>query len=222
MSSGPTGSACRSRTTTATWPRWRGPTGATRSTPSTCSPRACATAARSASPACTTGRSTACTCAPPACNLLALNTADPFDHRLLADVAALERRSGTELRELGRLGPPDAPPAGRARLHPHLAGTRRSTCWPAALRAATPERVALYLTSRGITNETYYVAGKAARAMGIASDRLRRPRVPRAVDGRPEGDHRRGRRRPARCRTCSRATSSCCGARTRPTTSRCS
>ena len=37
------------------------------------------------------------------------------------------------------------------------------------LRATTPDRVALYLTSRGITNETYYVAGKAARAMGIAS-----------------------------------------------------
>src|SRR4029450_10563179 len=27
----------------------------------------------------------------------------------------------------------------------------------------------LYLTSRGLTNETYYVAGKAARAVGIAS-----------------------------------------------------
>src|ERR1051325_11479038 len=37
------------------------------------------------------------------------------------------------------------------------------------LRAAPPERVAIYLTSRGITNETYYVAGKAARALGIAS-----------------------------------------------------
>ena len=27
----------------------------------------------------------------------------------------------------------------------------------------------MYLTSRGITNETYYVAGKAARALGIAN-----------------------------------------------------
>src|SRR5690349_20644945 len=38
-----------------------------------------------------------------------------------------------------------------------------------ALRATDPDRIAIYLTSRGITNETYYVAGKAARAMGIAS-----------------------------------------------------
>ncbi|MGH9137822.1 MAG: molybdopterin-dependent oxidoreductase, partial [Acidimicrobiales bacterium] len=38
-----------------------------------------------------------------------------------------------------------------------------------ALRATEPERVALYLTSRGLTNETYYVAGKAARAVGVAN-----------------------------------------------------
>jgi molybdopterin-dependent oxidoreductase alpha subunit len=35
--------------------------------------------------------------------------------------------------------------------------------------AAGGDRSALYLTSRGLTNETYYVAGKAARAMGMAS-----------------------------------------------------
>ena len=35
--------------------------------------------------------------------------------------------------------------------------------------ATDPERVAIYLTSRGLTNESYYVAGKAARAMGVAS-----------------------------------------------------
>ncbi len=101
-------------------------------------------------------------------NLLRLNTADPFDHRLLADVAALERRSGTELRELGRL----AHPMRRRRGEPGF--TRVS--WDDALevlatrlRTAVPDRVAIYLTSRGITNETYYVAGKAARAMGVAS-----------------------------------------------------
>jgi molybdopterin-dependent oxidoreductase alpha subunit len=100
-------------------------------------------------------------------NLLRLNTGDPFDHDLLADVAGLRHRSGTELRELGRL----AHPMRRRRGEP---GFRRITWDEAlevlsgALRAAPPERTALYLTSRGITNETYYVAGKAARAMGIA------------------------------------------------------
>jgi molybdopterin-dependent oxidoreductase alpha subunit len=100
-------------------------------------------------------------------NLLSLNTADPFDHRLLGDVAALSERSATELRGLGRL----AHPMRRRRGEP---GFTRVT-WDealdvlaAGLRAAAPERVAVYLTSRGITNETYYVAGKAARAMGVA------------------------------------------------------
>jgi molybdopterin-dependent oxidoreductase alpha subunit len=100
-------------------------------------------------------------------NLLRLNTMDPLDHGLLADVEALRPRSGTELRELGRL----AFPMRRRRGEP---GFRR-IAWEEALGAlsgaisvAPPERVAIYLTSRGITNETYYVAGKAARAMGVA------------------------------------------------------
>ena len=100
-------------------------------------------------------------------NLLSLNTADPFDHRLLGDVATLSERSATELRGLGRL----AHPMRRRRGEP---GFTRIT-WDealevlaAGLRAAEPERVALYLTSRGITNETYYVAGKAMRALGVA------------------------------------------------------
>jgi molybdopterin-dependent oxidoreductase alpha subunit len=101
-------------------------------------------------------------------NLLRLNTADPFDHDRLADVAALRGLGAGELRGLGRL----AHPMRRRRGEP---GFRRVT-WDEALdvladrlRATPPERVALYLTSRGITNETYYVAGKAARAMGVAS-----------------------------------------------------
>ena len=36
----------------------------------------------------------------------------------------------------------------------------------AAARATSGERVAMYLTSRGITNEVYYAAQKAARFMG--------------------------------------------------------
>lgn len=100
--------------------------------------------------------------------LLEMNTADAFDPTLLADVDALRSRPGAALRKLGRLGYP----MRRRRGEP---GFRRIT-WDEALSAFTtrlrttpPERVALYLTSRGLTNETYYVAGKAARAMGIAS-----------------------------------------------------
>jgi molybdopterin-dependent oxidoreductase alpha subunit len=101
-------------------------------------------------------------------NLLELNTADPLDPILLSDLAALAARSGKDLRALGRL----AHPMRRRRGEP---GFRRVS-WDealgtlvAGLRAAPPERAALYLTSRGLTNETYYAAAKAARALGIAN-----------------------------------------------------
>ncbi|MEZ5238649.1 MAG: FdhF/YdeP family oxidoreductase [Microthrixaceae bacterium] len=97
--------------------------------------------------------------------LLSLNTMEPLDHELLGDVAALRRLDRTGLRKLGRL----AFPMRRRRGEP---GFRRVT-WEEALgvlgdrlRTAPADRVALYLTSRGLTNETYYVAGKAARAIG--------------------------------------------------------
>jgi molybdopterin-dependent oxidoreductase alpha subunit len=101
-------------------------------------------------------------------NLLELNTADPFDPLIATDVAALRGRTGGQLRALGRLGHP----MRRRRGDP---GFRRVS-WDEALsvlagglRATRPERVALYLTSRGITNEVYYAAAKAARALGVAS-----------------------------------------------------
>jgi molybdopterin-dependent oxidoreductase alpha subunit len=100
-------------------------------------------------------------------NLLELNTADPIDPVLLSDVAPLADRSGGQLRALGRL----AHPMRRRRGEP---GFRRVS-WDealsvlaAGLRGTTPDRVALYLTSRGLTNETYYAAAKASRALGIA------------------------------------------------------
>jgi len=101
-------------------------------------------------------------------NLLEVNTADAIDPIVLSDVASLRSKTSAELRRLGRLGHP----MRRRRGEP---GFRRID-WAEALGAVShaigstdPSRVALYLTSRGITNETYYVAGKAARAMGIAN-----------------------------------------------------
>jgi molybdopterin-dependent oxidoreductase alpha subunit len=101
-------------------------------------------------------------------SLLPLNVARPFDHAVLGDVTWLRNLSSTDLREMGRL----AHPMRRRRGEP---GFRRIT-WDEALdatadaiRATTPERIAFYLTSRGLTNETYYVAGKAVRAMGSAN-----------------------------------------------------
>lgn len=100
--------------------------------------------------------------------LLEVNTAGALDPALLADTELLRSRSGTELRSLGRLAHPMRRRAGER-------GFRRVS-WDEALGVladglarAGGDRAALYLTSRGLTNETYYVAGKAARALGIAS-----------------------------------------------------
>ncbi len=98
--------------------------------------------------------------------LLELNTADPLDPVLLSDVEPLRHRSGEELRAMGRLGVPmrrrDGEPGFRAIGWEEALGALAS-----GIREAGPDRTAIYLTSRGLTNETYYVAGKAARAMGI-------------------------------------------------------
>jgi molybdopterin-dependent oxidoreductase alpha subunit len=100
--------------------------------------------------------------------LLELNTADPVDPLLLTDVAALRRRDGRRLRALGRLGHPMRRRRGEAGFR-RIGWDEALGALAGAISATTPDRVALYLTSRGLTNETYYVAGKAARAMGIAS-----------------------------------------------------
>ena len=100
--------------------------------------------------------------------MLELNTADPLDPVVLSDVAALEGRDGAGLRALGRL----AHPMRRRRGEPGFSRISWDEALDAlaeGLRTAGGDRTALYLTSRGLTNETYYVAGKAARAMGIAS-----------------------------------------------------
>jgi len=106
-------------------------------------------------------------------HLLRTNTMGALRERDLGDVAALRERSGAELRDLGRLGYPFVRKAGEA-------GFRR-TSWDEALdlaadgirRAMTVGRTAeghdrfgFYLTSRGITNEVYYVAQKVARFLG--------------------------------------------------------
>ncbi len=98
-------------------------------------------------------------------NLLRVNTMDALDPAVLSDVARLRSRTGKELRDLGRLGHPMLRRSGEP-------GFRRVT-WDEALdlladriRTTTPDRLALYLTARGITNETYYVAQKVMRFLG--------------------------------------------------------
>jgi molybdopterin-dependent oxidoreductase alpha subunit len=100
--------------------------------------------------------------------LLELNTADPLDPILLADLRALHGRTGAQLRALGRLGHPMRRRRGEAGFS-RVSWDEALSAVAGAVTRAGGERCALYLTSRGLTNETYYVAGKAARALGIAS-----------------------------------------------------
>jgi molybdopterin-dependent oxidoreductase alpha subunit len=97
--------------------------------------------------------------------LMRLNTAPPLDPRCLTDVATLKARTSRDLRALGRLPEPLLRRRGEPGFLP--------ASWDEALdriaeelRATDPERVAFYLTSRGITNEVYYAAQKAARFLG--------------------------------------------------------
>jgi hypothetical protein len=99
--------------------------------------------------------------------LLRLNTAPALDPGRLADVSALEGLSSRELRDLGRLPEPMI----RRRGEKGFTVVSWDEAYAAAaerIRATAPERFAVYLTSRGILNEHYYAAQKAARAMGTS------------------------------------------------------
>jgi molybdopterin-dependent oxidoreductase alpha subunit len=100
--------------------------------------------------------------------LLELNTADAFDPIVLSNAELFRGRSGQQLRELGRLGYPMRRQRGERGFR-RIEWDEALEAVSSAIRTAGGDRTALYLTSRGLTNETYYVAGKAARAVGINS-----------------------------------------------------
>src|SRR5688500_20126776 len=98
-------------------------------------------------------------------NLLRLNTMGAMDVAALADVSRLRSFDNRQLRDRGRLPYP--------MLREHGDRGFRRIEWAAAyeriaqaIRATTPRRLACYLTSRGSTNEVYYVARKVARCRG--------------------------------------------------------
>ena len=98
-------------------------------------------------------------------NLLKLNTAKALDAHRLENLAGLAGLGSRQLRELGRLPYPMIRRRGEA-------GFRRIP-WDVAfesiaegIRRTTPDRICFYITSRGVTNETYYVAQKVARFLG--------------------------------------------------------
>lgn len=97
--------------------------------------------------------------------LLDLNVADALDPALPADADALAGRGTSGLRALGRLPQPMLRRAGDRGFEP--------VSWDEAidlvadrLSKTDPDRIGAFLTSRGMTNESYYVAQKAIRALG--------------------------------------------------------
>jgi molybdopterin-dependent oxidoreductase alpha subunit len=102
-------------------------------------------------------------------NLLKLSTMRPLRwKRLTRDVAGLKKLSTTELRDLGRLPYPMVRRRGEANFT-RVSWDQALDVIAARIREAPPERVAFYLTSRGLTNEVYYVAQKAARFIGTSN-----------------------------------------------------
>lgn len=101
-------------------------------------------------------------------NLLRLNTMGALDPAHLADVASLRALDNRALRDLGRLPVPLLRRSGDAGFAP--------IGWDAAydllrtrLAGVSPQRMAFFLTARALTNEVYYVAQKAVRALGCAN-----------------------------------------------------
>jgi len=99
--------------------------------------------------------------------LMRLNTMAALDPDRLRDVSSLHGLSSKELRALGRLPEPMVRRHGDAGF--------RVVSWDEAYAAAAEgirrtsrDRFAVYVTSRGVLNEHYYAAQKAARAMGTS------------------------------------------------------
>src|SRR5262245_54963149 len=84
--------------------------------------------------------------------LMRLNTASAFDPALLSDVSSLSSRSSEDLRALGRLPAPMLRASGRPGFVV-VSWDEALDRLAQAVARVDPARFALYLTSRGITNE---------------------------------------------------------------------
>ena len=97
--------------------------------------------------------------------LLRLNTMPAFDDLLLADAERLATMTARELRDLGRLPYPMLRKKGEKGFR-RIGWDEALDMAAATIRKSSPRRIGFYMTSRGMPNEAYYVAQKAARAMG--------------------------------------------------------
>ncbi len=99
-------------------------------------------------------------------NVLRLNTAPAIKEEILhADIDELRKYDSTELRKLGRIPYPLIRRKGERRFS-RLTWDDAMDMIADKMKQLDPKQYAFYLTSRGITNESYYVAAKVARFLG--------------------------------------------------------
>src|SRR5215510_12386574 len=98
-------------------------------------------------------------------DLMRLNTMPALDIQRLSDVSDFVSISAEQLRALGRLPYPMVRRKGD-RGFARVSWDEALSLIGRRLAQMAPERIAFYFTSRCLTNETYYVAQKAARFLG--------------------------------------------------------
>jgi molybdopterin-dependent oxidoreductase alpha subunit len=98
-------------------------------------------------------------------NLLRLNTMPALDVDVLADVSRLASWDNARLRELGRLPYPMLREKNSPGFH-RISWDEAYKRIADKIRPVDPKRVAFFLTSRGVTNEVYYMGQKVARFLG--------------------------------------------------------
>ncbi|KKI90280.1 formate dehydrogenase [Bacillus sp. SA1-12] len=99
-------------------------------------------------------------------NVLRLNTMPGVKEEILhSDIDELRKYSSTELRKLGRIPYPLIRRNGERRFS-RITWDEAMDLIAKKMKQLDPKQYAFYLTARGITNESYYVAGKVARFLG--------------------------------------------------------
>lgn len=99
-------------------------------------------------------------------NVLRLNTMSAINEDILfSDIEDLRKMDSTQLRKLGRIPFPLIRKPGERKFS-RLTWDEAMNFIAEKYKQISPKQAAFYLTSRGITNESYYVAGKVARFIG--------------------------------------------------------
>ncbi|CAM3848657.1 FdhF/YdeP family oxidoreductase [Alkalicoccus chagannorensis] len=99
-------------------------------------------------------------------NVLRLNTMPAIKPDILhSDIDELRQYSSTELRQLGRIPYPLIRRPGERKFS-RITWDEAMDQIADKMKQLDPKQYAFYLTSRGITNESYYVGGKVARFLG--------------------------------------------------------